>query len=267
MNKPLGIKAYGSIPHIPGSKLGSGDHYIHPGQARIAMGGVRDKHDKVFIEEKLDGSCCAVALVEDELIPLVRAGYRAETSPYIQHKVFARWVHKNREKFLCVLNDGDRIVGEWLMQAHGTRYHLVHEPWVAFDIFVDGKRLTLKERTHRINRLFVEPNILYGAGNWVGIAQGTIDESNPAYFGLQLKHALAQYNPHGRLGSPEGVIFRVERQGKVDFLCKWVNSDYVPGKYLPGLTESIYSSEVWNDNIQEWLPFWEVHNVGATNWT
>lgn len=34
--KSLGSKAYGHIPHLPGSRLGSGDHTIEPGQIHSA---------------------------------------------------------------------------------------------------------------------------------------------------------------------------------------------------------------------------------------
>jgi hypothetical protein len=33
--KPLGRKSYGSIPHLPGSRLGPGDYCISEGQAPI----------------------------------------------------------------------------------------------------------------------------------------------------------------------------------------------------------------------------------------
>lgn len=36
--KPLGHKAYGSIPHLPTSRLGPGDHHVTEGQARILGG-------------------------------------------------------------------------------------------------------------------------------------------------------------------------------------------------------------------------------------
>jgi len=55
-NKPLGRKSYGSIPHLPGSRLGPGDYHAHEGQARIATEKARDKHDKIYVQEKLDGS-------------------------------------------------------------------------------------------------------------------------------------------------------------------------------------------------------------------
>ena len=31
---------------------------------------------------------------------------------------------------------------------------------------------------------------------------------------------------------PEGMVYRVERRGKVDFLAKWVRSDFEAGKYI-----------------------------------
>ena len=80
MSKPLGGKAYGSIGHLPSSRLGPGDHSVHEGQARICTTKVRDKRDRVIVQEKLDGSCCAVAKVEGRVVALGRAGYLATTS-------------------------------------------------------------------------------------------------------------------------------------------------------------------------------------------
>ena len=39
--KPLGRKAYGSIPHLSGSRLGPGDYHCHKGQEDICFKGVR----------------------------------------------------------------------------------------------------------------------------------------------------------------------------------------------------------------------------------
>jgi hypothetical protein len=36
--KPLNAKAYGSIGHLPMSRLGPGDWSVHEGQARILCG-------------------------------------------------------------------------------------------------------------------------------------------------------------------------------------------------------------------------------------
>jgi hypothetical protein len=59
--KPLGIRAYGSIGHLPGSRLGTSDRSVPPGQAAICTTRPRDSHDVVIVQEKLDGSCTAVA--------------------------------------------------------------------------------------------------------------------------------------------------------------------------------------------------------------
>lgn len=92
IGKPLGRKAYGSIPHLPNSRLGKGDHRVHEGSARICTEKVRDRYDRVIVQEKLDGSNVAVALLKGRLWALGRSGWPAETSPYEQHKLFAQWV-------------------------------------------------------------------------------------------------------------------------------------------------------------------------------
>src|SRR3954466_6263266 len=83
--KPLGIKAYGSICHLPGSRLGPGDHKLNPGQARILTAKKRDQHDLLTVQEKPDGSNVCVARVNGVLVPLGRAGYPAISSKYEQH--------------------------------------------------------------------------------------------------------------------------------------------------------------------------------------
>ena len=83
--KPLGIKNYGSIPHLPGSRVGPGDHKCHEGQERIATRKTRDRHDCILVQEKLDGSNTGVARMDGAIYALTRAGYLATTSPYEQH--------------------------------------------------------------------------------------------------------------------------------------------------------------------------------------
>ena len=41
--KPLGSKSYGHIPHLPGSRMGTGDYKCNEGQNRIATEKVRDR--------------------------------------------------------------------------------------------------------------------------------------------------------------------------------------------------------------------------------
>ena len=59
-------------------------------------------------------------------------------------------------------------------------------------------------------------------------------------FHLTIKNALKLLGSgiYGNPEKPEGVVYRVEREGRVDFLAKFVRSDKEDGKYL--------DTELWN---------------------
>ncbi len=239
--KPLGIKNYGSIAHLPNSRMGEGDHHCHEGQAKIATEKTRDKHDKIIVQEKLDGSNVGVTRLNGQVFALSRSGYAAETSPYRQHWEFAHWVKQNQTRFLAVLQDGERLVGEWLMQAHGTRYDLKHEPFVAFDLMKGTERTVFDEFIERIKISdFNTPKVIHSGA--------------PLSVENALK-ALGKFGFHGALDEIEGAVWRVERNelidkrkgGErrwiVDFLVKFVRPDKTDGNYLPELSGE---SEIWN---------------------
>lgn len=226
--KPLGRKSYGSIGHLPNSRLGPSDSCVTEGQATICTVRTRDKHDTIIVQEKLDGSNVGVALLNGEIVPLSRAGYHARTSPYEQHHLFADWVAVNECRFRRVLKEGERICGEWLAQAHGTIYTLGSdfEPFAAFDIMVGAQRKTFSEFIHQLDTEFMTPTLLHHGSSM------SVDEA---------------LSIHADYGFPcdeiEGVVYRVERQGKVDFLAKYVRPNKVDGKYLESVTGR---PSVWN---------------------
>jgi hypothetical protein len=235
--KPLGHRAYGSIPHLPGSRRGPADKGLSEKQAAILTEQTRDKHDWVIVQEKLDGSCMSVVRINDSIIPLSRSGYYALTSPYPQHHVFAMWVKQNEKRFMDLLMNGERVCGEWLYQAHGTKYRLQHEPFVVFDIMQGHERLCyvpLRDRC-AMNR-FVTPWTFH-IGPSIGIDAV-----------LQLLHDTG--GSHGALEPVEGAVWRVERKGKVDFLGKYVRDFKVDGKYFPALT---HQDVVINENATRFL--------------
>ena len=219
--KPLGRKAYGSIPHLPGSRLGPADHHCHPGQDAICMTKARDRHDRIIVTEKLDGSNVAVAKLNGEILALTRAGYLATSSPYEQHHFFAAWVAEHGRRFGDMLEDGERLNGEWLAMAHGTRYELPHEPFVAFDIMEGSNRLPYDIVRSRCGHYDVETALVLHDG-----APIHIDDILP----------MIETSGHGALDPVEGAVWRVERKGRFDFIAKWVRPDKVDGKYLPELT-------------------------------
>lgn len=237
-SKPLGHKAYGSIPHLSSSRLGPGDHYCDPGQESIATKKARDGFDLVIVQEKLDGSNCAVAKIDGEIVPLVRAGYRAETSPYEQHHLFAKWVAQEKERFDAALQEGERLVGEWLIQAHGTRYNLPHEPFVVFDLMRGQVRALYLELMRRVHpHGFRTPFLVHIGG--------------PVSVSYILKQLGILGSGHGATDPVEGAVWRVEREGKVDFLAKWVYEWKEDGKYLPEISGG---EAIWNaDDVRESL--------------
>lgn len=219
--KPLGHRAYGSIPHLPGSRRGPADKGLSDDQARLLTERARDKHDVVIVQEKLDGSCVSVAKINGNIVALIRAGYLASGSNYNQHHWFDKWATYNSPRFNKLLADGERVCGEWLMQAHGTLYDLPHEPFVAFDIMTGHERalwLSVCERCARAG--FVTPR--------------TIHIGAP----IAISRVLEKLEPsgHGAIDGVEGAVWRVERKGVVDFLGKYVRPDKVDGKYLECVT-------------------------------
>jgi len=229
LRKPLRIKAYGSIPHLPGSRLGPGDHACHEGQAAICTVRARDRHDRIIVQEKLDGSCVAVARAAGRIVALTRAGYEAHTSPWEQHQLFEAWLWRYAyERFDAILNEGERVCGEWLAQAHGTRYELTHDPFVAFDLMIGGKRVPYDAFAERM-----------AAGELV--TPRVIHDGAP----IAIEAVVRSLEPsgHGALDPVEGAVWRVERRGAVDFLAKFVRSEKVNGAYLPEVSGA---AAIWN---------------------
>ncbi len=233
--KPLGHKAYGSIPHVSKSRLGPGDHHCEPGQEIIATKTPRDRFDLVIVQEKLDGSNCAIAKVDGKILALGRSGYLAETSLYEMHHYFAKWVKQHEKRFDKLLQEKERLVGEWLAQAHSTRYQLTHEPFVVFDLMQGQERLNYHDFLLRVLPLdFVVPRLIH-IGQPVGI-------------NWVAKQLVA--SGHGAVDEVEGAVWRVERKGRVDFLVKYVKPHKQDGIYLPEISGK---EGVWNVDVSELL--------------
>jgi hypothetical protein len=212
--RPLGMKTYGRIPHLPGSHLTPADRTISEREARRATTDTLPG-DQVWVHEKLDGSNLAVARCGDEIVALTRAGYRARSSRRPQAQLFDAWVEHHAERFLDLLQPGERVIGEWLLFAHGTRYRLAHEPFVTFDLMQGKDRLPWSELMRRVGSSLVTPQLHAAHATDPSALFQTLGEGD-----------------HGALGPPEGVVYRVERGGQVSFLAKWVRPDYRTGLYF-----------------------------------
>lgn len=229
-NKPVLRKAYGSIGHVPGSQIGSGDHTINDGMFAMLTERKPTKNQKIWVQEKLDGSCTAIAKVDGNILALQRKGYEAHTSPYPFLQQFHYWVQARAHLFDEILQEGERLVGEWMIMAHGTLYGLPHGPWVAFDLMRGQDRATYEEFWTRLEAYEVPVPAMLGAGP------------------MTIEQAVATLGPNGFHGAadddgPEGAIWRMEDRGKVTFLAKYVKPGKVVGKYMPMITggEEVYN--------------------------
>ena len=239
--KPLGHKAYGSIGHLPGSRLGPGDHCVPDGQARICTEKRRDKHDWVWVQEKLDGCCMSVAKIDGQIIALGRAGYSAVSAPHEHMRMFAVWVERRQELFEWLLKDEERFVGEWLALAHGTRYDLDGwEPLVVFDLMRGHESATVNELYSRVRNRLQTPK------TWIG--HGEPVSPTVAYSAFESMNDHPHIRTLNALDPIEGIVYRVERRGKVDFLAKWVRPGKVDGCLLPEISGA---EPVWQWDVDQ----------------
>ncbi len=237
--KPLNAKAYGSIGHLPNSRMGPADHHVHEGQALICTVKPR-KGDRIIVTEKIDGSCMSVANIDGEIVALTRSGYRVSDVTYEHLRAFGPYVQEHGAQFSELLKPGERVVGEWLPMAHGTIYdpkHLMFSPFVAFDIFRDGKRILFDEFDARIAAVEMRRAFCFH------------DSAEPCPVAAALRNleaptfpAIDLYGFHGAQEDVEGAVWRVEREGRVDFLAKYVRPDKIDGKYFSKISGS---PEIW----------------------
>lgn len=221
--KPLGRKGYGSIPHLPASRMGPADHSCHEGQAVICTLKARDRHDRVIVTEKLDGACMTIARIGHSIVPITRAGYHAGDGAFEHLRAFSPWVKERESKLLMALSDGQRICGEWLAMAHGTIYELgSQQPFIVFDV-IEGERRLPHDEMQAIASMACLPT-------------AHILSDGPPLSVADAMSALGPYGHHGATETVEGAVWRVERKGQFDFMAKFVRHDKQDGKYLPNVS-------------------------------
>jgi hypothetical protein len=114
----------------------------------------------------------------------------------------------------------------FVANGFGSHNCLPHEPFVPFDLIHNGwdRALTAEfyQRIAAVDPPFHGPRLLHRGAP------------------LSLEEALARLDApiesgqphHGAVDAPEGVVYRVERGGQVDFLAKFVRPEKVDGRYL-----------------------------------
>ena len=116
------------------------------------------------------------------------------------------------------------------MQAHSTRYELcINPPFAAFDIMIGSDRMPWEYVRFQclMREIAVVPVISVGPAMSIETALMEIGD----------------YGFYGALDKIEGAVWRVERKGVFDFMCKYVRPDKEDGIYLPEISGK---EPVWN---------------------
>lgn len=227
----IGEKPYHSIGHLPGSRVGPGDHKMQEGQARCFLE-LQDYRERIAVTEKLDGTCVSVIRQGYEMLAVQRNGHLCSESPYEMHHKFAEYVKQHETSFSLVLSDdGDRIVGEWVAQAHGIVYDNLPDMFFAFDLKEAGEWLDTLTMRRKVE-------------GW-GISTVPL-----IHYGMPLASEywskLTKRSAFRKKGPAEGLVFRRELDGQRIDIAKWVRADHTPGKFLPGTDRAITDTPVWN---------------------
>lgn len=227
-NKPIDHKNYGTIPHLSFSNLGEGDKVIEPGQEKIITqnprgSGYHKGADRFIVTLKYDGSNVGVLKKDSELITVTRKGNKCVDSQFAQHQRFDEWIKLNRSKF-DLLPEGWRVVGEWLYQAHGIKYSIRGEPFVAFDIFDENnKRIPFSEFLEYCAQMPVNVPFV------IDITDKPLDKERLAEL---WKRRFNDLSISPIEGDHEGMVIKVETNGEFNFIAKYVDKNFTPGLYL-----------------------------------
>lgn len=214
---------YPSIQHLQGSKL-IDDRYkmLDMREQEYLTVKTRNKSDIVIVTEKVDGCNVGVIRNGDNLIAVSRKGYNVTTSPFAFIREFDEFVQARKERFMSLLNDGERVCGEWMVKTHTLRYKMKHEPFICFDLISDSYRDRYSNAKSRleINGFTTAGLVHYGTAIPVNVALEMADDGF-----------------HGVLDGIEGVVYRYE--SKDGFICS--------GKYVSN--PLVGNKELFNENI------------------
>ena len=213
---------FGNIKHLTGSRLkDSGDTILEESlqpyfteQLQFPM------RDKLYVTEKVDGANVGVYKKDGKLHPIIRKGYDVRSSEREFLRRFADFVFDNAKRFDGLLGDDERVCGEWLIKTHSLRYELPHEPFVVFDI-IRGVTKPYRQGFAKTIAQCIE----YGF-----TTTHVIHEGGAVSVDKVLR--LLGVGFHGCTTSPEGVVYRYERDGSFEMAAKFVSNLDVNGDFM-----------------------------------
>lgn len=218
MKKKITNKGYGSIPHMSSSKKNQkADKRISLQQEEILTSRKVKKDEEVIVLEKVDGTNVSIININNEIFGVTKSGYDVRNSPYEHIRKFQDFLEKNKKKYIEILKNGGKISGEWMIKTHSVFYDIKHEPFIAFDFqLMNKERYSYDDLKAICSKYEIVPIGMVHRGD-------SIDVNSAIH---KLGHGF-----HGAVDKPEGIVYRLERNGKVIFMAKHVREG-INSKYM-----------------------------------
>src|SRR5437667_7480478 len=120
---------YPRTPHLEGSRYQPGDEDL----GGVAFELIRGRN--LVVEEKLDGSNCAISFSEAGELRLQSRGHYLMGGPRErQFSLLKSWCTRHRDAFWQVLGPRYIIYGEWMYAKHTIFYDALPHYFLEFDV-------------------------------------------------------------------------------------------------------------------------------------
>lgn len=201
-------RSFPHISHLPGSKMiDDEDKLIGEEDAGYVTCKTRLKDDMVIVTEKIDGMNACIYRKDDHLYPLMRRGYDCRTSGISWIRAFSRYVEDNATRFMSILENNERICGEWMVKQHTLSYNLPGEPFVPFDIIYGTGKNQIHCPYFKFRKIVSSIDLVPTGLVHAGVAIKPEDAMK------LLGKGFAGVN-----GDPEGVVYRYENKDGIFIL-------------------------------------------------
>jgi len=178
-----------------------------------------------YIEEKVDGSHCAMCYYDEHPIirnrsNILKKGHLKRTPAKMQFSSVFNWFYENKDKFEklnSVMGSPISVYGEWMFALHGIRYDLLPTYFIAYDLYDWKKHYFLDSGFSRrvlSDAGFETPQLVH---------QGIVLSWE---FLEKLCHEPSPYSSTDRR---EGLYVKVSDGEKVVSRFKMVREDFVQG--------------------------------------
>jgi hypothetical protein len=206
---------YPQIPHLPHNpNLSFGDVVATNDTTRVLW------TNSVFVQEKIDGSALAVAIVDGHPVlrnrdKFIKKGEQRKSAAATQFKSAWNWFYENIDKFKAL--EGYSVYGEWLVAQHGLPYNALTDWFMVYDLldqqicqFVDTALAMKKAKDAGLSTLDpIYTGELDGYDSLVELAQGE--------------------SPYATGHKREGVVVKVSDGKFTTHIFKMVRSDFQQG--------------------------------------